>query len=167
MTIKIETCTASPACWIIAYGNPQRGDDGIGRFVGEKLRRHFGQDTNVGICILPQLDLALLEAVQGADHLIFVDARMGEGDKGLQWSLVEAELNGWALGSHHLKPSVFLGLLQLLYECSPAAWLVSVPGNRFAFEEQLSTEARRSAEQAAAQIVDWLWINRIANLGPK
>jgi Ni,Fe-hydrogenase maturation factor len=130
--------------------------------VGEKLRRHFGNDAMVGICTLPQLDMALLADVQDADYLIFVDAcKRGKRNRNLKWSIVEPELNGWAIGSHHLAPRVFLGLLQLLYERRPMAWMVAVPGYRFGLQERLSLEARRGAERAAAQIVDWLWIHRI------
>lgn len=156
MTMALDNYIDAPTCWIIAYGNVQRGDDGIGPFVGEKLKRLLGQNNDVGICVLPQLDLALLEEVQGAEQLIFVDARMGEADKHLRWTLLESELNGWAMGSHHLQPSVFLGLLQLLYDRRPTAWLVTVPGYHFDLEEKLSPEARHGAEQAAARIAAWL-----------
>ncbi len=162
MRLDMNTHTKAPTCWVLAYGNPQRGDDGIGPFVGEKLRRHFGNDATVGICTLPQLDMALLADVQDADYLIFVDAcKTGKRNRNLKWSIVEPELNGWAIGSHHLAPRVFLGLLQLLYERRPMAWMVTVPGYRFGLQERLSLEARRGAERAAAQIVDWLWIHRI------
>jgi hydrogenase maturation protease len=170
MTLDNNTRTKAPTCWVLAYGNPQRGDDGIGPFVGEKLRRHFGNDEAVGICTLPHLDMTLLAEVQEADYLIFVDAcktekckrnRNHNRSRNLKWSIVEPELNGWAIGSHHLAPSVFLGLLQLLYERRPMAWMVAVPGYRFGFQERLSLEARSGAERAAAQIVDWLWIHRI------
>lgn len=162
MTLESNTRTQAPSCWVLAYGNPQRGDDGIGPFVGEKLRRHFGNDATVGICTLPQLDMALLEEVQEADYLIFVDAcKTGKRKRHLQWSVVEPELNGWAIESHHLAPRTFLGLLQLLYERRPMAWMVAVPGYRFGLHERLSPEARLGAERAAAQIVDWLWIHRI------
>jgi hydrogenase maturation protease len=162
MTQESNTRIKAPSCWVLAYGNPQRGDHGIGPFVGKKLRRHFGNDDTVGICTLPQLDMALVTEVQDADYLIFVDTcRTGKRNRHLQWSVVEPELNGWAVGSHHLAPRVFLGLLQLLYERRPMAWLVAVPGYRFGAQERLSLEARRGAEQAAAQIVDWLWIHRI------
>lgn len=165
MTMDMSAPSGTPTCWIIAYGNPQRGDDGIGLLVGQELRRHFGHDTNVGICTLSQLELTLLEEVQTADHLIFVDACVGGDDATVLWSAVKPNLDGWAMGSHHLEPTVFLGLLQLLYERCPTAWLVTVPGYRFDLEERLSPEAHLGAERAVAQIVDWLWINRIAITG--
>lgn len=158
----LATRTDAPSCWVIAFGNPQRGDDGIGPYVAGQLDRHIQQMPNVSLCTLPQLDLALLEEVHAADHLIFVDACLEEIKNGLQWSPVEPELNGWAMGSHDLTPRVFLGLLQLLYLRNPTAWVVSVQGRNFDLGEELSSEARRDAERATAQIVDWLYIHGIA-----
>ena len=87
---------------------------------------------------------------------------MEEIDNGLRWSPVAPELNGWAMGSHQLTPTVFLGLLHLLYQSRPTAWVVSVQGRNFDLGEGLSAEARHDAERAAAQIVDWLYLHGIA-----
>jgi len=160
--MTIDLCIETPSCWIIAFGNSQRSDDGIGPFVADALQQYVGEMPGVGVCKLPQLDLALLEEVQGADQLIFVDACLDELKDGVRWSPVEPELNGWALGSHHLDPNVFMGLLELLYDCKPVAWVVSVQGRSFEFGEALSSETRISAERAAVQIVDWLFMNSIA-----
>lgn len=152
----------APACWIIAYGNPQRGDDGIGPLVARKLSRYFECAQEVGIRELPQLDLALLEEIQSADTIIFVDASVEELQDDVEWSMVKPELNGWAMGSHSLDPKVFMGLLQLLYNRKPAAWLVAVQGHAFDLGEPLSRAAHRNAEKASVQIVDWLFKQNIA-----
>lgn len=162
MTLDTDFTIDAPSCWVIAYGNPQRGDDGIGSLIASKLRRHFEHGGDVGICWLPQLDLALLEEIQSADTLILVDASMEALHGDVQWSRITPEFNGWAVGSHHLDPEVFLGLLELLYNKIPSAWLVSVQGYEFGFGETLSPEAHRNAEKAAVQIVDWLYKQNIA-----
>lgn len=154
--------TAAPTCWVIAFGNAQRGDDGIGPYVAERLSDTIGQMNGVALCSLPQLDLALLEEVHGADHLVFVDASVESLENGLRWSPVTPELNGWAMGSHQLTPAVFLGLLHLLYQSNPTAWVLSVRGRHFDLGEGLSAEACRDADRAAAQIVEWLYLHGIA-----
>jgi hydrogenase maturation protease len=159
--------TAAPTCWIIAFGNSQRGDDGVGPYVACRLNDTIQTMSGVALCTLPQLDIALLEDILDADHLIFVDASVEKIDNGLRWSPVTPELNGWAMGSHQLTPNVFLGLLHLLYQSHPRAWVVSVQGRNFDLGEGLSTEARRDAERAAAQIVDWLYLHGIALDSPK
>lgn len=162
MNLEMDITIEAPSCWIIAYGNPQRGDDGIGRLVAQKLRRHFEDVRDVGICALPQLDLALLEEIQSAETLILVDASMEMSIKDVHWSRIQPELNGWAVGSHSLDPRVFIGLLQLLYNKSPCAWMVSVRGHDFRLGGRISPQARKNAEKAAMQIMDWLFKQNIA-----
>jgi hydrogenase maturation protease len=162
MNLEIGTAIDVPACWIIAYGNPQRGDDGAGPLVARKLSRYFEQAREVGIRELPQLDMALLDEVQGADTIIFVDASVEELREDVQWSKVKPELNGWAMGSHGANPQVFMGLLQLLYNRTPCAWTVSVQGHAFDLGEPITPMAHRSAEKATVQIVDWLFKQNIA-----
>jgi hydrogenase maturation protease len=154
--------TTAPTCWVIAYGNPQRGDDGIGQYVARRLNEAVQRMNGVALCTLPQLDVALLEEIHGADYLVFVDASMEEIESGLRWTPVTPELNGWAMGTHQLTPTVFLGLLHLLYQSKPKAWAVSIQGRKFDLGEGLSFEARRDADRAAAQIVDWLYLHGIA-----
>ncbi len=160
--MAIDLCTEKRSCWVIAYGNSQRGDDGIGPYVAQILDQHLGALPSVGIACLPQLDLALLEEIQGADHLIFVDASVEALKDGVGWTQVTPELNGWALDSHHLSPGAFLGLLALLYDCKPVAWTVSVQGTHFEFSETLDPQTKHYARRAAVQIVDWLFLHSIA-----
>jgi hydrogenase maturation protease len=159
--------TAAPTCWIIAFGNPQRGDDGVGPYVAGRLNDAIRQMSGVALCTLPQLDIALLEEIHDAEQLIFVDASEEAIANGPRWSPVTPELNGWAMGSHQLTPTVFLGLLHLLYQSQPTAWVVSVQGRNFDLGEGLSAEARRDADRAAAQIVEWLYLHGIALDRPK
>lgn len=160
--MNVELCTETPSCWIIAYGNPHRSDDGIGAFVAGSLAQQLAGMASVGIVTAPQLDPILLEEIHAADHLIFVDACVAELHEGVRWSAAEPELNGWALGAHHIDPGTFLGLLDLLYDARPAAWVVSVQGRNFELGETLDPEARNNAERAAMQIMDWLFMHSIA-----
>jgi hydrogenase maturation protease len=160
--MRITVDTEKRSCWIIAYGNTQRGDDGIGPYVAQILEQHLGALPSVGVACLPQLDLALLEEIQGADQLIFVDACVEELKDGVRWSQAAPELNGWALGAHHLTPDIFLGLLSLLYDRKPVSWVVSVQGLQFELGETLDPQTRGFAQRAAAQIMDWLFMNSIA-----
>jgi hydrogenase maturation protease len=160
--MSVDFCTQTASCWIIAYGNPQRGDDGIGPYVAQCLERRIGELPSVNIFVAPQLDLALLEEIQCADHVIFVDASVEQVEGGVRWTQATPELNGWALGSHHIDPKTFLGLLDLLYDARPIAWVVTVQGRNFDLCETLDPQTRNDAEQAAVQIVDWLFMHSIA-----
>jgi Ni,Fe-hydrogenase maturation factor len=111
----------------------------------------------------PLLDPTLLEEVQEAETLIFVDASSEVQEEPVRWIPVKPDFNGWALDSHHLSPQVFLGLLKSLYQCTPSAWLVAVRGERFELAQQIHALARARAEVAAAQIADWVALQFKAN----
>jgi hydrogenase maturation protease len=138
--------------WIIGYGNPQRKDDGIGPFVIEQLCRDLGRGTEIGLRSMHQLDPVLAEELQGVQRLILVDATVEPLERGLRWARVQPKRDVLPWGTHHLKPSVFAGLLEALYERAPVTWLVSIEGNDFEFGEGLSPEAQEKAEQASREI---------------
>jgi hydrogenase maturation protease len=138
--------------WIIGYGNRHRRDDGIGPYVVERLSADLGKGTGVALRSLHQLDPVLVEEVQAAEILILVDATVEPLERGLRWTRVHAK-PGDLCDTHHLRPSVFAGLLESLYHRSPAMWVVSVQGNDFGFGEGLTLEAQEKAERASSEIV--------------
>ena len=143
--------------WIIGYGNPHRKDDGIGPYVVEQLSRELGKGTGISLRSLHQLDPVLAEELQDAEVLILVDATVEPLKRGLRWTRVQPKQDFSACDTHHLQPSVFAGLLESLYQRSPAMWLVSVQGNDFGFGEGLSLEAQEKAERASSEIVQFCW----------
>jgi hydrogenase maturation protease len=141
--------------WIIGYGNPHRKDDGIGPYVVEQVSRDLGKGTGIGLRSLHQLDPVLAEEVYGAEVLILVDATVEPLERGLRWTRVQPKRDRLSCDTHHLQPSVFAGLLESLYQRSPAMWVVSVQGSDFGFGEGLSLEAQRKAQRASAEIVQF------------
>jgi hydrogenase maturation protease len=141
--------------WIIGYGNPHRRDDGIGPYVVEQVSRDLGKGAGIGLRSLHQLDPVLAEEVQGAEILILVDATVEPLERGLRWTRVHPKQDLSSCDTHHLQPSVFAGLLESLYQRSPAMWVVSVQGNDFGFGEGLSLDAQEKAERASSEIVQF------------
>jgi len=61
---------------ILGYGNPLRGDDGVGWHAVHRLRERSAElDADVMSC--HQLTPELAEAVSRAERVIFIDARVG------------------------------------------------------------------------------------------
>ena len=147
--------------WIIGYGNPHRKDDGIGPYVVEQLSRELGKGTGIALRSLHQLDPVLAEELQDAEVLILVDATVEPLERGLRWTRVQPKQDFSACDTHHLQPSVFAGLLESLYQRSPAMWVVSVQGNDFGFGEELSLEAQEKAKRASAEIAQFCWGNSL------
>ena len=143
--------------WIIGYGNPHRKDDGIGPYVVEQLSADLGKGTGIALRSLHQLDPVLAEELQGAEVLILVDATVEPLEHGLRWTRVQPKQSLSAYDTHDLQPEVFAGLLESLYQRSPAMWVVSVQGNDFGFGEGLSLEAQEKAQRASSEIVQFCW----------
>ena len=143
--------------WIIGYGNPHRKDDGIGPYLVERLSDELGEGAGVALRSLHQLDPVLAEEVQTAEVLILVDATVEPLERGLEWTRVQPTQDLSACDTHHLRPEGLAGLLESLYQRSPAMWLVSVEGKDFGFGDGLSLEAQEKAERASSEIVQFCW----------
>jgi len=143
--------------WIIGYGNPHRKDDGIGPYVIEQLSRDFGDGTGITLRSLHQLDPVLAEEVQSAEVLLLVDATVETLERGLRWTRIQPKEDFSASDTHHLHPEGLAGLLESLYQRTPAMWVVSVQGSDFGFGEGLSLEAQEKAERARSEIVQFCW----------
>ncbi len=138
--------------WIIGYGNPHRKDDGIGPYVVDRLSACLGEGPGISLRSLHQLDPVLAEELQGVEVLILVDATVEPLEQGLRWTRVRPKQDLSVRDTHHLRPEGLAGLLESLYQCYPAVWLVSVQGNDFSFGEGLSLDAQEKAQRASSEI---------------
>lgn len=138
--------------WVIGYGNPHRRDDGIGPYVVNRLRNDLPKMGGVTFRTLHQLDPVLAEDLQTADLIFLVDATVEDLKEGLRWTKVLPGMEISSRGTHHLKPSTLLGLVQTFYHRSPPTWLVSVQGSDFGFGEGLSSGTKQKADRAGAEI---------------
>lgn len=137
--------------WIIGFGNSYRRDDGIGPYAAERLKRGLGDDVDVNIVSMHQLGPELAEDLSVAAGIVFVDASHKSLPGGFSWSEVEP-VKGFQGIIHSLTPGSLLGLIQLLYNRCPPAWMVSVEGSDFGFGEGLSEVAADGANRATLEI---------------
>jgi hydrogenase maturation protease len=125
---------------IIGYGNPLRGDDGLG-WHAARLLAGVAQTQHAELLARHQLMPELAEQASGAETVIFVDAA-SEGRPGeLRWRCVEPQ-PGPASFTHHLSPEALLGMARDLYGRCPRAFAVSVAGGSFDCGEELSPAVR-------------------------
>ncbi len=124
---------------VIGYGNPLRGDDGIGWEVARRLQAH-AEDLSFLILTVQQLTPDLAEEIHHAELAVFVDA--SDGNEPGTWQserIVPAENHAAALG-HHSTPTGLLAFTRGLFDACPEANLVSVAAKSFACGEKLSPE---------------------------
>ena len=148
--------SGSQGCWIVGYGNRQRRDDGIGPFVVERLKGALKQKKEVRLLALSQLRADLVEELEGADRVLFVDATIDDLKGGRAWRRLNPETQIAPYLTHHIHPSFLLGLIQKLYHRTVSAWLVSIQGVDFGFGEGLSPEAEKRAEAAGLEILQFV-----------
>jgi len=134
---------------IIAYGNSLRRDDGAGLILGRILEGALRErGLAVSRIAVHQLtpDLALSVAGDEVAAVVFVDTRVataGDEQTGLQVRSLSSEGHAQSLG-HHLGASTVMTYARLLYDKSPPAWLLTVPGADFDHGEGLSEVAQRA-----------------------
>lgn len=108
---------------VIGYGNPLRGDDGVGVRLAEALAHEAGPET---VLACRQLTPELAEAVSAADWVVFIDAARDVAPGAVSMHPLEsAEVDVERL-SHACTPAALLALSAALYGRSPRALVVGV-----------------------------------------
>ena len=137
---------------VIGYGNPARGDDGL----GPALVRALEQQRPPGVELERdfQLTVETAAALPGCDVVVFADAAVGCPGQ-VDFRPVAAEATpGAAFSSHHLEPADVAALARILYGWTGRAFVLAMGGVDFEdFKDGLSPEAGRVLEQALALLL--------------
>ncbi len=128
---------------IIGYGNPLRGDDGIGCRAAEVLAEGGGdtpplQDNGVEVIACHQLTPELAPRIAEADRLVLIDA-CASGAPGTitEQTLTPQQTEHHSL-THHVNAAGLLAMAQILYGHAPATTLFTVSGGSFDYGEALT-----------------------------
>ena len=141
--------TSSENILVIGYGNESRGDDAAGPKVVEAAAGWQLPKLRTLTC--QQLTPELAESIAGASAVVFVDASVNAEDPSVQAVRI-GPLAGGARATHTTDPRWLLALAQQAFGRCPPAWLVSVPGERFAFGESLSSKAAEGVATAEEKV---------------
>jgi hydrogenase maturation protease len=146
---------------VIGYGNPLRGDDGVGYFVAERLARRFaaaGPERDLEVLALHQLTPEVAEALINSELVVFVDADCRQPPGRLSCEVVSRRLPRPAPTTHHLDPAGLLAFARALDPASPRqALLLTVGGESFGHGEGFSppvAAALASVEQLLDQCLE-------------
>jgi hydrogenase maturation protease len=126
---------------VIGYGNPLRGDDGVGWRAAEELARRLPEEE-VQILTRHQLTLEMAEALSLVERVIFIDACEGPPAGHVEWLPITPDAGLPGLYSHHVTPQALLACARELYGSCPAAGIFSVAGESFGYTEELSPRVR-------------------------
>jgi len=144
-----------PKVLVICYGNPLRGDDGVGWIVAEKLKQMPLPDfvtVQTHIQLAPELTADLSEA----DLVIFVDARDAEPVGVVSCKPINPLPSTPSSFSHHLTPELLLSHTQCLFGRAPKAFLISVNGSEFGYQDAVSPAVREAVGKVIEQVLKLL-----------
>ncbi len=135
---------------LIGYGNPGRGDDGLGPALAALMTDV--PDVHVSSDYQLTVDHALL--IADARIVVFADALM-HADTPYEFGPVTASTSH-DVTTHSLSPQAVLALSQTLYGGTPQAFVLGITGHDFGeVKEGLSPLARGNLNLAAAFLRDW------------
>ena len=143
---------------IIGIGNAYRGDDGAGLRVAALLRERAGDWLN--IIEASGEGTALIEAWQGADAVVLIDAAQSGAPAGTIHRLI---VNAGELPQQLLNTSTHtfgvmeaIELARALKRLPPRVMVYAIEGRCFDMGAALSPEVERAAHRVAERIVDKL-----------
>ena len=124
---------------IIGWGNPLRGDDGVGWRAAERLAETL-EGHDVAVRVSHQLMPEFAEEISRSGFVVFIDAACDNGAGELRFERVEPDCAPSAAFSHQLSPQALVGMAERLYGSRPEACFFSVGGRAFEYGETLSPE---------------------------
>ena len=136
---------------VLGYGNSLRSDDGIGWVAAEQLMEDLA-DSQVCVIVRQQLMLELAPQIAQFDRLILIDAATDRMAGQISVKKVEPAGASFEAYSHHLKPATLLACAKLMYGSSPETWLVSVGGESFECNDQLSPTVAAQVPQVLSRV---------------
>ena len=144
-----------PQLLIIGYGNPLRGDDGLGWRAADRLRETVA-DPQIEVLSVHQLTPELMDPISQAARVIFIDA----SDAGEPGEIRERRLTPAAPSpgqfTHHFTPETLLAGARELFGSAPEAVLYTVSGAGFELGEDLSPPVRAGMERLVDKIISTL-----------
>jgi hydrogenase maturation protease len=150
---------------MIAYGNPDRQDDGVAWYVLQELAAASGRTLddinadfyetlghNPDFFYTLQLTPELTDLIVKYDRVCFLDAHIGGEDGEIIFQHLTPHFEPSIL-SHHMTPQFLLDITQSYHHTCPESYLVSIRGYEFQFKRELSAQTAILAEQAIQQIL--------------
>jgi len=138
---------------VIGYGNPGRGDDGLGPAIAARL-----EELRIpSLSVESDYQLSIEHAALAAEHDIVVFADAARDAEELFYFRPVAPAPAGTLGSHSVTPAEVLFLARSCFKASPQGFLLGMQArNLDRFEEGLSPAARQALEAALAYLLKFV-----------
>lgn len=156
-----------PKTLFIAYGNPDRQDDGVAWYILQRLAAVHGrqiEDYNLDFYdqlgnepdffFILQLIPELADLLVKYDRVCFIDAHVDDREGEILMQCLTPNYEPSTL-SHHMTPQFLLDITQSYHRQSPAAILASVQGYKFSFIRSLTPQTQSLAEKVIDNLQHW------------
>jgi hydrogenase maturation protease len=138
---------------LIGYGNPGRGDDGLGQALAEAIEAMGLPDLKVEVDF--QLNVEDAWDLGGYDRAIFADAAV-EGVEPFFWKEVEPA-DAAQFSSHAASPAGVIKLARTLFNAQVRGFVLGIRGYQFdEFGAAISPRAQGNLRQAIAFLAEEL-----------
>jgi hydrogenase maturation protease len=138
---------------IIGYGNPLRGDDGLGWHAAEALAAQI-DDPEIEVRPVHQLTPELADPLSQAEMAIFIDAS-SEGEPGtIERRPISPEdaANIPATFTHHAGPAILLATALTLYGHAPETVLYTVAAESMEIGDRLTATVEEAMRKVVAEV---------------
>ncbi len=137
---------------LIGYGNPGRGDDGL----GPAFATWAAEQALPGLTVITdfQLKVEHAMAVAKARRVLFVDSSVDCPEGSTLAPLAPSQ--AFKIDSHRLHPAAVLSLANLMFDATPPAFLLAIGGTSFdILRDGLSAEAESNLARAKDLFQSW------------
>lgn len=142
---------------VYGYGNPGRGDDGLGVLCAQKVKRwaekHFPHAVDVDVNY--QLNIEDAEKISHYDEVIFADASC-EDIRHFELTPLKPSPDRLEFTMHAVSPAYVLHLCRELFGKGPKAGLLHIRGYAWEMKEGLSPKAKQNLEEGCQAIIQLL-----------
>lgn len=148
---------SAPRVLVIGYGNPARGDDGLGPALAERLE----QLDLPGVTVDADYQLSIEHAALAAEHdvVVFADATT-RGDAPFTLARLHPD-GGEAFTTHAVSPAQVLHLASACFGATPKGYVLAIRGRALdGFGEGLSGPARAGLEAALDHLTGFIGTSR-------
>jgi len=130
---------------LFGYGNPGRGDDGLGTALIEHIEKLNYADV---VCQNDmQLQVEHVTDLSGCERVVFIDADMSCSEP-FEYAEIFAEKDG-SYSSHAMNPSALLHAYSQVYgKNPPPAFVLRIRGYEFELGDAMSTKATHNLDAA-------------------
>lgn len=154
-TGRAASCSGTQVL-VIGYGNPLRRDDGLGQRAAYQLSDVLTTEYPVEVMFTHQLTYDLAESVSRVQHVILIDAAVGDTPGAITCREVLPQGDQPHTLLHHMEAGALLASTLVLYGTAPHTTLWTVVGESFEFGEALSPAVEQALPELMAQIAAYI-----------